>query len=971
MRKAVVACACVGLSLSAVRAADFYWTGAANDQMATNRLNWADADGQPVAAAPTHEDTVIFNLTEGAISCYKYSNRTDYEYRKLILHGNKTLTFYGYGDCPTDNSKYIDSKGAVQGYAFYLPLEVVNESDGGDIKFGGRDPRVARGTSTHYATNIVHVANANATVNNTGHIQQGDNYHKVIKTGPGKLIPFGGNNYGIKNLTLQEGTVAFSTHAQRNWRDCQLVFLGDAPNKVFDFTYKNVSGTYDIDGQTLGPEYWSKYVFQAPLAEEGVTTTSHELRSSNGADLVYTNAVTDMSFTGRIRGSLNVHWAPDDVTQVFTYSKGESDTTGRLNVIRGRMEMRDGARFTALSKLTVGEAAVLDLAAGTAIVAQEAVIGGTALAPGLYVNAGGEGRGQLTGSGVLLVGGAPLTVPYVDATKTTTPFDVTASDVTAASLAGLKSLPVALSEPMAIDNSSMHVTNRLAVAKFAATSGITAALFEDVTTKSYGLPTTWFESETVADVTTIYLVAKPVISAVLYQGTAEKLTYYYTGDANFWSDGKLPHAGADYCNTFNQTEKTGKSLYFRDANVSGSTKVTTVFGGDSLTVGHSLLYLSSHVFACDLRTYNRDEGNYSLLSAQNTSQSPQHLAGRLYADSSNNPLALKPYASTVKPFGKHGDVFVVDSDIYGPGNVKCVYTWSTSTLAEMALHGNNSGLTGQMEFKGGVQNDAANKKQYWQQFEMAITNANALGGPMATESKTGFKMSFFPLLMVNATTTYETENRLWYAENGVRLQVTDGCAFALKKDYRCRTTQTETLNLFIPQRCAVEKTGAGDFLLGGRIIPVDASLDETAVDGTNNLVRVYEGGIGPLTADAFDLCQLVFSNGTSIVAEKGNAATADCGLRLRDLAPVFVDGAKVTLRPVVSGGVDGLSFTQTFLTVPAATPDLRQTLVPGKVRIDGKVWSGKLLKDTVTIAGRDYTRYSALYEPKGSLILVR
>lgn len=224
MRKAVVACACVGLSVSAVCAADFYWTGAANDQMATNRLNWADADGQPVAAAPTHEDTVIFNLTTSDKTVYKYSNRTDYEYRKLILRGKKKLTFYGYGDCPTNMNQYIDSKGKAQGYAFYLPIEVVNESDGGTLLFSGKDPRVDRGSPEHYATNVFHVANANATIQNSNHIQTGDAYHKVIKTGPGKLIPYGGHNYDVRNFTIQEGTIAFSTHAQRSWWNCGLVF---------------------------------------------------------------------------------------------------------------------------------------------------------------------------------------------------------------------------------------------------------------------------------------------------------------------------------------------------------------------------------------------------------------------------------------------------------------------------------------------------------------------------------------------------------------------------------------------------------------------------------------------------------------------------------------------------------------------------------------------------------------------------
>ena len=89
-------------------------------------------------------------------------------------------------------------------------------------------------------------------------------------------------------------------------------------------------------------------------------------------------------------------------------------------------------------------------------------------------------------------------------------------------------------------------------------------------------------------------------------------------------------------------------------------------------------------------------------------------------------------------------------------------------------------------------------------------------------------------------------------------------------------------------------------------------------------IGVFDSGTGGLTvlekllaADAFDNVAMEFHDGTSIVADPANAATAANGLRLADVPPTFVDGAKVALRPVEGFVPNDAAVEVAYLTVPA------------------------------------------------------
>lgn len=935
----------VGLSLMAflvggvVFADEFTWVGTAGDHLVTNRLNWVDAAGATPAAAPSQEDTLIFNLSS-ALSVTNYSNHEDYEYRKLILRGSANLSIYGYGDCPTNNTLRVVN-GVAKSYAFYLPLEIVNETLSSKIYINGKDPRVAIGTSTKYATNIVNVVNAAAIVQNGNHIQCGNNYHRTLKLGKGTLYPFGGHNYGTRDMVLQEGTVFYNTHASRDWSNCHLTFLGDAPGKIFNFQYK-AAAAYN----NLSAEYWSKYIFHVPLIEDSVTTTDHELRSDNGADLVFTNGVTDMTFTGRIRGSLNFWWSPTSATpQTFTYAKGESDTTGALKVLQGRMAMTEGACFTALSKLEVAPGAALVLDPGTAIRTAAATVGGVTLTKGIYTTVGDN---LVSGGGVLIVGDV-FTVPYADATKTATPLDFTASGLTAESIVPLLPLPLKLSESMCISNAAALVTNRVAVARFAADLNLTPEMLRNDTAKVFGLPYIWFEVETEGDVTTVYLVSRPVVSPVYYQGIKSGVYYNFCTDADFWSDGLLPHPGADYF-----INATG--VYHR---ASATTATNIVFAGESLTVNKSLLYPGVATFDANLRFTAMKDGNdyvyYPYRSGRTVAR------GTITGINNCDPL-------TIRPNGVAGALFVVESDISCDTWVRFKFTWSTSQKSEFAVLGDNRGIKGRIEFLGSINKD----RQFWQETEVTVTNVAALGGDMDAFTPNGVHWQDFAKLIVSNRLTFATANRGWSSRNGMRVEVADEDGLlAIDAPYCCRMQYSEAQDTYIPQRCAVEKTGAGTLMMQ-RVTPTDDSYNAIAGNDTNNFVRVKEGGIGPLAADAFDRCRMAFSNDTAIVVDPANAATAEYGLRLLDKVPVFAEGARVWLKPEVASIAAEDPLTLAFLTVPAATPDLTEILRAAAFKRDGRHWSGRTVsRESVTVEGKACTRYSAHFSPSGLALYLR
>ena len=948
----VAVMAAVAMACCAARAADYYWSGAAGDDDGTNPGNWIDVNGNAMTVAPGADDALIVTSAVDKITYpIATTNRgstSGTQFRKVVLAGDvSSVVNFALG---------LGGSGVP---LFFPPEGFINLTERGTLRYSIGNLQCIEGSASLRATNLVHVANPNAVIDCPLHMKGGNEYSDVIKTGYGTYIPWTGNCYPKKRRQLvQQGVYKFAT-ATKAWNTDYIGFVGDDPTATLCFAKKDVV-----------------FGFVTPLVEENVTTSDHTMTDANvGSTLALTGKVTNASFTGRVRGKLSFEWSPWNASYAFTFSKGASDTTGTLTVSNGTVNVTQGASFSSLKAVKLVEGGKLSMAGGASVAATsltldpstgssvtlavgthlnvaDATAGGTALPAGIYT--GGDWP-WLAGEGLLVVSGvagADIVVPYDAEQGTATVVDLTASPLTAAQVAALgRPFRIALSEVMALP---FHATNRIAVAEFAASVGVTAADFVDVSPKTCDLPRTWFETETANGVTTVYLVARPVVVALGEEGDGVPLYHYFMTNANFWSDGKLPHAGADYFDAIDTTTGDKSGAYSYDyGTATGSGRV---FPGESLTFSASRYSMKTREFTVnDLRFYNATSGMQHMYSISVSGET--HMRGKIYVDASCSAFEIRPNL---------GDsLLVIDSDISSKaGNLTFRNLWSTSPLCSFKLLGDNRGIEGRIVITGGVNAG----KDLWNQLTVAITNATALGGAMEAWSGSGLQFSYFPQLIVEETTTFDTTNRGVYAREGFRLKVEAGKTFTLLNTCSCSLSYTDDYMRLLPARCAVEKSGEGVFAFGARLVPCNTSVVAVPADGTNNMVRVKEGGVMAVTADAFDNVAMEFHDGTSIVADPANAATAANGLRLADVPPTFVAGAKVALRPIEGFVPNDAAVEVAYLTVPASTPDLRDILTVAKIEAaDGKTWSPSLRKTTVG----GVTTYSVLYRRLGCTIIFR
>ena len=947
MKKMLVLAACLA-ALASARAADYYWSGAEGDDDGTKPGNWIDENGNPMTVAPGVDDALIVT---SAVTQIVYTNATTgnmTQFRKILLAGNVTGT--------VDFKLGLGGSGVPLGFP---PEGFINTTEKGTLRYSVGNLQCIKGTAELRATNIVHVANPGATIECSLHLQGGNEYTDLIKTGYGLYTPWKGNCYATKRRQLvQQGTYKFYSET-KNWNTDYIGFVGDDPTATLLFGKAAVFG------------------FMTPLVEENVTTSDHAMTDNNaGATLALTGKVTNASFSGRMRGKLSFEWSPWNAAYSFTFSKGASDTTGKLIVSNGTVNVTEGASFSSLAAVNLVGGGKLSLAGGASLTATRLTLdpstgSGVMLAAGTRLHVGAATADEtaipdgiytaadfpwLTGDGLLVVSGttsADIVVPYDAEQGTATLVDLTSSALTAAQVAALgRPFKIALTEAIALP---FHATNRIAVVRFAASTGVAAANFADVSPKTCDLPRTWFETETANGVTTVYLVARPVVVALGEEGDGVPLYHYFMTNANFWSDGKLPHAGADYFDAIDTTTGDKSGAYSYDyGTATGSGRV---FPGESLTFSASRYSMKTREFTVnDLRFYNATSGMQHMYSISVSGET--HMRGKIYVDASCTALEIRPNV---------GDSYllVVDSDIVSKANnLTFRNLWSTSPLCNLKLLGDNRGIEGKVTITGGLNTG----KELWNQLTVAITNATALGGAMGAWSGSGLQFSYFPQLIVEETTTFDTTNRGVYAREGFRLKVEEGKTFTLLNTCSCSLSYSDDYNRLLPARCAIEKSGAGVFAFGARLVPCNTSVAEVPADGTNNMVRVKEGGVMAVTADAFDNVAMEFHDGTSIVADPANAATAANGLRLADVPPTFVDGAKVALRPVEGFVPDDAAVEVAYLTVPASTPDLQSILTVAKIEaVDGKTWSPSLRKTT---AG-ELTTYSVLYRRLGCTIIFR
>ena len=532
-------------------------------------------------------------------------------------------------------------------------------------------------------------------------------------------------------------------------------------------------------------------------------------------------------------------------------------------------------------------------------------------------------------------------VPYDADSTTATPIDCT-SFTAADRLALTKPIPITLSSAIAIP---FIETNRMAVATFSAAAGFTGDDFTDASPKAYRyLPVTWFETVTEGDVTTLYLVARPVMK---YAGTDNSL-----GAAANWTDGKSPHVGADYYSLVSGKMRTG----------GGSAVENWDFSGETITMAYYIQDFAQNFWVRELRLYNGSEVRTTHASSKNkttgvteysTKFRPRVFKGLYVIDSSSTFSA--PAAVKIDEFSVYTDFQV---KLTGSGVLKI-------TSSAQNLQPEDCGISPYFFPEGGgiypiyFGDDAKDFTGYlWfttssvsTYFDAYATNGLAFGGPLETYVNNAVRIaaqtsgSNRSVISITATKdmTVNAANRGWYITTAA-LGASNDVTFTFSPP---TLTLTEKLR----------KIGGGTLAMG------------CATVGAGTVFDVEEGYVKALSATCCTNLNLTVSDGAGL---KVDAAPADeevaaKGLIAKSIQPAE-EGGEIAVAIDVPDELCGTDeFTVPVCTVPAAAPDLTGALK--LKRVSG--YRGEIVADSETFAADGLVTYKAKLIRMGFRLIVR
>ncbi len=540
-----------------------------------------------------------------------------------------------------------------------------------------------------------------------------------------------------------------------------------------------------------------------------------------------------------------------------------------------------------------------------------------------------------------------FTTPYADGATTALDY----STLTAEDWAALaKPVPLKLATAIPLP---LNATNRLALVKFPEALHVTAADFKNATTTTYNLPTTWFEvTSDGAGCDVVYLVARPAVyltvtrddlnfSPVIMNAvqTSEKDQQEYVT----WSDGLVPHAGADYVIANGTTAATCDGW-------KGLNSVYT-FPGESLTLanGSALTYKSATNRFARLVSYGGT--THWVQGMANKAYTRQVLEGNLELVSGN--VYFKGDNSTI-----HKTQFDIAATVTGEGAM--TFTGNSGGLAAR-FSGDGTAFAGTVvnEMEGGsVGNWAAVEIP---DFTRVVAD-RAIQEPRALLGNSG------------SCAFHATEDCLFTGVNY-------GIAFSGYNDaLSVAEGKTLTLNTYTRfQSTVAYKTGAGTLALGGEITyGYDGNWNSLAY-GTQYELRLQNGWLKPY----------VWNNGKSYrylcVKIMGDAATGFAfdlepqdenirtyGMRLdRENAILFNDAA-VACRVKLLLPEPAAALAQT-VTVPVFTvPDALAETLAARIVVEKNYVNGAAAVTTAAAENLSgFTTITVSIKPTSTVILLR
>ena len=540
-----------------------------------------------------------------------------------------------------------------------------------------------------------------------------------------------------------------------------------------------------------------------------------------------------------------------------------------------------------------------------------------------------------------------FTVPYVDGATTALDY----STLTEADWAALaKPVPLQLSTAIPLP---LNATNRLALVKFPEMLHVTAADFKNVTTTTYNLPTTWFEvASDGAGCDVVYLVARPTVYLTVTRGdlnfspvivnavqTSEKDQQDYTT----WSDGLVPHAGADYVIANGTTAATS----------SGWRGLGSVyaFPGESLTLanGSTLTYKSATNRFARLVSYGGTTHWAQGVAYQAAVR--QVLEGKLEIVSGN--VYFKGDSSTI-----HKTQFDIAATVTGEGAM--MFSGNSGGLSAR-FSGDGTAFAGTVEnaMDGGiVGNWAAVEVPDFTRIvaDRAIFEPRALLGN--TASSAFFATEDGVLSGVNYGIAFSGYNNA--------LGVAEGKTFALDAHLRFQST-------------ACYKTGAGTLALGGKILYGYDGNYNSDIDTRRFVLQLHEGWLKPYAWNNGASYRNLYINilndaetGFAFDLEPTGAQIRTYGMRLDKANAITFGSDTVKCRVKLLLPEPAASLART-VTVPVFTvPDALAETLAARIVVEKNYVNGAAEVTTAAAENLEgFTTISVTLKPKGVRIIIR
>ena len=512
-----------------------------------------------------------------------------------------------------------------------------------------------------------------------------------------------------------------------------------------------------------------------------------------------------------------------------------------------------------------------------------------------------------------------LVVPYVAASQTATPIDLTTAS------ADLFPMEIQLSSKISIPCPAIQP---FAVAYLP--EGPTVADFTDATTRTYELPHTSFKIETDdQNRRVLVLVPKPVVQS------SKEFPSSLGGPNNagngYWINFEgAPRSGYDFLMTHKMSELgnepfVGDSITY--AKNSDSTPINVrVGGGTAKTKEPNVSYINASVY------YTRYFiPNYS--GIQQVVNGKLHVIGAL---GDANPIEFR---------AKYGEGFNLGGtieyafDVDGEAPIKLTCDASGARNAQLTFSGDNSAYKGKITVTDNYATNVLVNPEL-SGLRLIFNEAKNLGGALDAFAYDALKVDRYARLCPSQDVVLDTVNRGVYVTTG-GVDVASGV----------------TLKVLEPLRVngMLFKLGAGTLALGGTL---DFGSNGKTV-GSRNELFVREGYVEALADSSVSGFKTVFADGAGIkVAPVAGVTTGFTG----DLT---AEGRIAVALDVTQPGFEaGSSGQAPICTVADDSGITLETFAVNRAK-------GYACTVTAAPAGDGMTRYSFEWQPTGFVILMR